>query len=241
MTVMVLGSYHFYTNQNLFRVHEDVVTADRQRDVAEVVDCLAAYQPTHVAVELQVSDQEVVDAQYRQFLDGRWELPPNERYQLGFRVAQAMKLPRVHAIDFKNESDSLTIGDVMTCAKTAMPELYRSMMEAGEQRNQGMQHRVNHHSIREILRWMNQPEELTGVLPFYLAMTQIRDANGRRVGLEWAATWQARNLTIYANLRERMQPDDRWLVIYGADHVAPLIQFLEDSREVDLVPVSDFL
>ena len=22
MTVMVLGSYHFYTNQNLFRVHE---------------------------------------------------------------------------------------------------------------------------------------------------------------------------------------------------------------------------
>ena len=241
MTVMVLGSYHFYTNQNLFRVHEDVATTDRQRDVAEVVDCLAAYQPTHVAVELVVSDQEVVDAQYRQFLDGRWDLPPNERYQLGFRVAQAMKLPRVHAIDFKNESDSLTIGDVMECAKTAMPGLYRSMMEAGEQRNQGMQHRVNHQSIREILRWMNQPEELTGVLPFYLAMTQIRDANGRRVGLEWLATWQARNLTIYANLRERMKPDDRWLVIYGADHVAPLIQLLQDSREVDLVPVSDFL
>ncbi len=152
-----------------------------------------------------------------------------------------MKLPRVHAIDFKNESDSLTIGDVMASAKTTMPELYRSMMEAGEQRSQGMQHRVNHQSIREILRWMNQPEELTGVLPFYLAMTQIRDANGRRVGLEWVATWQARNLTIYANLRERMKPDDRWLVIYGADHVTPLLQLLQDSRDVDLVPVSDFL
>jgi hypothetical protein len=207
----------------------------------KVVDCLAAYQPTHVAVELAVSDQEVVDDQYRQFLDGRWELPPNERYQLGFRVSQAMKLPRVHAIDFKNESDSLTIGDVVECAKTAMPELYRSIMDAGEQRNQGMQHRVNHHSIREILRWMNQPDELTGALPFYLAMTQIRDANGRRVGLEWVDTWQARNLTIYANLRERMKPDDRWLVIYGANHVAPLLQLLQDSRAVDLVPVSDFL
>ncbi len=84
MTVMVLGRYHFYTNQNLFRVHEDVATADRQRDVAEVVDCLAAYQPTHVAVELVATDQEAVDAHYRQFLDGHWDLPPNERYQVGF-------------------------------------------------------------------------------------------------------------------------------------------------------------
>ncbi|NMP23442.1 hypothetical protein HIJ39_13935 [Sulfobacillus sp. DSM 109850] len=241
MTVMLLGSYHFYTKQNLFRVHEDVTTADRQRDVAEVVDCLASYQPTHVAVELLASDQEAVDAQYRQFLEGQWDLPPNERYQLGFRVAQRMRLPCVEAIDFKNEADSLSIGDVMDTAKATTPELYAWLMEMGQQRNQVMQDRIHHESMRAVLRWMNQPEELTGVLPFYLAMTQIRDANGRRVGLEWVATWQARNLTIYANLRERMKPDDRWLVIYGADHVAPLIQFLEDSREVDLVAVSDFL
>ena len=238
---MVLGSYHFFTNQNLFRVHDDVTTADRQRDVADVVKCLAGYRPTHVAVELLSSDQEAIDTQYRQFIGGHWELPPNERYQLGFRVAQRMKLARVHAIDFKNESDSLTIGDVMDCAKTTMPALYSWMMQTGHQRNQAMQDRVSQQSIRETLRWMNQPEELAAVLPFYLAMTQIRDANGRRVGLEWVATWQARNLTIYANLREQMKPDDRWLIIYGADHVAPLIQLHQDSREVDLVPVSDFL
>ncbi|PSR27022.1 MAG: hypothetical protein C7B43_12700 [Sulfobacillus benefaciens] len=241
MTVMVMGSYHFFTNQNLFRVHEDVTTADRQGDVADVANALADYRPTHVAVELLTSDQAAIDAQYRQFLDGRWDLPPNERYQLGFRVAQCMKLSRVSAIDFKNESDSLTIGDVMDSAKTTMPALYAWMMEMGQQRNHAMQEHVSQQSIRETLRWMNQPEELTGVLPFYLAMTQIRDANGRRVGLEWVSTWQARNLTIYANLRERMKPDDRWLVIYGADHVAPLIQLLQNSREVDLIPVSDFL
>ena len=214
---------------------------DRQRNVAEVVDCLVAYRPTHVAVELLASDQQAVDAQYRQYLDGRWDLPPNERYQLGFRVAQRMRLSRVDAIDFKNESDSLTIGDVMDAAQTTAPKLYQWLMEMGQQRNQEMQGRIHRESIREVLRWMNQPEELTGVLPFYLAMTQIRDANGRRVGLEWVATWQARNLTIYANLRERMKPDDRWLVIYGADHVPPLVHFLKDSREVDVVPVSDCL
>ncbi len=152
-----------------------------------------------------------------------------------------MTLPRVCAIDFKNESDSLTIDDVMDCAKITMPKLYKWLMEMSQQRNQAMQHRINHHSIREILRWMNQPEELAGVLPFYLAMTQIHDAKGQRVGLEWVSTWQARNLAIYANLREQMKPDDRWLVIYGADHVAQLVQWLQNSRKVDLVPVSDFL
>lgn len=241
MTVMVLGSYHFKTNQNLFRVQEDVTTADRQRSVAEVVDCLARCQPTHVAVELLVSDQAAVDTRYRQFLEDRWELPPNERYQLGFRLAQAMKLPRVHAIDFKNEAESLPIEAGMDCAKATMPELYAEMIQAGDQRNQALQERVRQQSIREILRWMNQPNELTGVLPFYLAMTKIRDTQGRRVGLEWVATWQARNLTIYANLCERMKPEDRWLVIYGADHVAPLLQLLRDSRIVHLVPVTDYL
>ncbi len=78
MTVMVLGSYHFFTNQNLFRVHEDVTTADRQHNVADVVNVLVNYQPTHVAVELLTSDQAAIDAHYRQFLDGSWDLPPNE-------------------------------------------------------------------------------------------------------------------------------------------------------------------
>ncbi len=36
------GQLSFFHNQNLFRIHEDVATTDRQRDVAEVVDCLAA-------------------------------------------------------------------------------------------------------------------------------------------------------------------------------------------------------
>lgn len=152
-----------------------------------------------------------------------------------------MKLGRVHAIDFKNESDSLTIGEAVDCARTTMPELHEWMMKMGQHRNQVLQDRVTHQSMCEVLRWMNQPEELAGVLPLYLAMTQIRDAEGRRVGLEWVATWQARNLTIYANLRERMKLGARWLVIYGADHVAPLIQWLLDSREVDLASVSDFL
>lgn len=241
MTVMVLGSYHFFSNQNLFRVQEDVTTADRQRDVMEVVRSLAQYQPTHVAVELPMPDQGLVDAQYRQFLDGNWELPPNERYQLGFRIAQARMLSRVHAIDFKNESDALTIGDVMDCAKETMPQLYREMMEVGAQRNQAMQDHINMQSIGEVLRWMNRPEELAGSWPLYLAMTGIRNLTGQRVGLEWVATWQARNLTIYANLRERMKPNDRWLVIYGADHVAPLVQLLRDSQTVDLIPVSDYL
>ncbi len=93
-----------------------------------------------------------------------WTCHPDDRYSLGFCVAQPMKLSCVDASDLKNESDSLTIGDVMECAKTVMPELYPSMMQAGEQRNQNMQHRANHQSSRETLRWMNHSEALTGVL-----------------------------------------------------------------------------
>lgn len=104
-----------------------------------------------------------------------------------------------------------------------------------------MQTRIQNQSVREVLWWLNQPEELTAVMPFYMAMTQIRDADDRRVGLDWVATWQARNLAIYANRRDRMKPDDRWLVIYGADHAAPLLQLLRDSDGVDIVPATAYL
>ena len=135
----------------------------------------------------------------------------------------------------------LTIGDVFECARRYMPDLFAFLQQGGEQRNQAMQEHIHHDSVREVLRWMNQPEELAGVLPFYMAMTQIRDADQRRVGLEWVATWQTRNLAIYANLRERMAADDRWLVIYGGDHVAPLLQLFRDSNAVDIVPAREYL
>ena len=66
----------------------------------------------------------------------------------------------------------------MGTAKATSPDLYVWLMEMGQQRNQVMQDRVNHQTIREVLGWMNQPAELAGAWPFYLAMTQIRDASG---------------------------------------------------------------
>ncbi len=241
MTAMILASYHFYTNPNLFSVEDDVTTEQRQDDIAEVVGCLTGYRPTHVAVEVPQSDQALLDRQYAQYLKGQWALPPSERYQLGFWVAEAVGLCQIHAIDFQNESETLTIGDVFACARQYRPDLFALLNEGGEQRRQAMQTRIQNQSVREVLRWLNQPEELTAVMPFYMAMTQIRDADDRRVGLDWVATLQARNLAIYANLRDRMKPDDRWLVIYGADHAAPLLQLLRDSDRVDIVPATAYL
>ncbi len=68
-------------------------------------------------------------------------------------------------------------------------------------------------------------------MPFYMAMTEIRDDDDRRVGLDW----------MDANLRDRMKPADRWLVIYGADHAAPLLQLVRDSDGVDIVLATAYL
>ncbi len=57
-----IAELSFFTTDNVFRVNEDVTTADRQRDIADVVDRLGDYRPTHVAVELLASDQTATDA-----------------------------------------------------------------------------------------------------------------------------------------------------------------------------------
>jgi hypothetical protein len=76
-----------------------VLEPARQREVEELIELLAAFRPTKVAVEFTPDRQPRLDSLYAEYRAGRWALRRNEVYQLGFRLAAHLGHEGVHAVD----------------------------------------------------------------------------------------------------------------------------------------------
>jgi hypothetical protein len=72
-TLMVLGSVHLGNpNHDLHDADvDDVLAPERQRQIRAVVDALAAWKPTRVAVEWLHKDQAKLDQRYADYRAGR--------------------------------------------------------------------------------------------------------------------------------------------------------------------------
>src|SRR5690606_8303468 len=88
--VMLIGMFHFANpGRDMVKNRVIDVTAPANQSYLEGLAArLAAFEPTDVLVECSPADQDRYDQRFRDYLAGRFELPVNETYQIGFRVAR---------------------------------------------------------------------------------------------------------------------------------------------------------
>ncbi|MCU7372302.1 DUF5694 domain-containing protein [Paucibacter sp. O1-1] len=104
--VMVLGSYHF-ANPGL-DLHnaevDDVLSARRQAELVELIERLASFRPSMVAVEARA---DALPGRalpgYRRYLSGEGPPDRNEIEQIGYRLARRMGLDQVLGVDAPGE------------------------------------------------------------------------------------------------------------------------------------------
>src|SRR5688572_6748507 len=96
--VMLVGTYHFSNpGKDIHNVKAvDVLTAERQRELSNVIAALGKFAPTQVAVEWP---EQVVTERYAKFREGQLPESRNEVVQLGFRLARELDLQTVHGLD----------------------------------------------------------------------------------------------------------------------------------------------
>lgn len=71
---------------------------------------LAAYHPTHIAIEMPSGKQSALDKRYQACREGKYQLGRTEADQLGLRLAAKLGHKRVYAVDWNgnppgNEAD----------------------------------------------------------------------------------------------------------------------------------------
>ncbi len=239
--VMVLGVYHFANpgaDLNNAKV-DDVLTPQRQKELAALAETLKTFQPTVVAVEAS-AEPPYADTGYSGFKPADLTKERNEVVQIGYRVAHAADIDRVYAIDeqpSEGEPDYFPYDRVHQQAKeTGDAERLETMSDYGSLIAE-FEEQQKSQSVPELLQFWN-----SGRFPdhFYWNVMTIGEGE-KQTGAELAAYWFMRNAKIFNKLVQVTKPGDRVILVYGAGHGAWLREIVERTPGYILEPTMPYL
>jgi hypothetical protein len=265
---MLLGTLHFEDRgADRFKpqVGFDVFHERRQAEIIEVVERLAAFQPTKVAVERSLQERPEIDRDYGAYLEDRFELPGDEVYQLGFRLAKRLGHDRIYCVNAWDRYYEPAIDIEAHVGEHGLDRAYLNELLSPHTpeayaREHGQEHLLSEwqprfealyrHSdqrkpqlgLREILLQTNAEEAILRGHGHYLVDRFKVGEEGAYPGVDWVTAWYNRNLRIFANLQRITEsPEERLLLIIGGGHLAILRHCALASPEYDLVEVHEFL
>jgi hypothetical protein len=238
--VLLMGTFHF-ANPGLDAVKTetvDVMTAANQNYLIALAERIAATKPTKVLLEYDPKEEDKINKQYRDYITDNFELPVNEIYQLGFRVARMAGLNSVHSFD--ERSVNWQAEKLFTYMGEQAPEEKQKF----EARIAEITEKLNHvHatlSLQQQLRYFNGPELDKANMAMYLATNHI-DAGSSFVGADASASWWHRNFRMYAMIQHHAAPGERVFVLGGQGHTAILKQLLELDPNRDSLDINTLL
>lgn len=238
--VLMLGVFHF-ANPGLDSVKTaqiDVMTPENQVWLAGFAQRLATFAPTHVLVEAPPERAESLQTEYTTFLADTLELPANEIYQLGFRVARLAGLPGVTPFDERSVGwDTAALFPYMEASD---PQALVRVNAAIAQVTTLLNDAHASMNFRELLAMYNSAAMDRMNHDLYLLTNEVAAGDGYH-GATSTSSWWERNFRMYANVQKAAQPGTRVLVIAGQGHTAIMKQFLESDSRRMAVAVEPFL
>lgn len=236
--VMVVGLYHFDNpGRDLFNIHsEGILTPEKQKEIAAVIEVLKRFRPTKVAIEAPVGSAKV-QKQYADYVAGACTLTANETDQIGFRLAKEMGHSKIYPVDVEFPFD---FEDVAKFADAHQQTQYTNgAFDVAKQEVAKIQDHVDHGTVLETLRYMNDPAQVAKGHSFYMMLANV-GAGDDYPGAKLLGEWYQRNVQIYGNIRKIIDsPDDRVVVIYGAGHLFWLERDVIDSGDLRLRQFDD--
>lgn len=236
---MILGVFHFANPNADYAKFQgtDVLTPQRQHEIEAVVNQLAGFRPTRIALERDPSEADSINADYRRYVAGTFPLTRNEIHQLGFRLAAQLHLPQVYPVDFPS---GMRIDSVMGYAQahdTAFVLRFQSTVAEVVQLLDRMQ---REETIGANLRFLNEPATILRAHQPYADMATV-GARDSYIGARVVGQWYDRNLRIFANLAAIAQPGDRLLLIIGMGHTPILRELVRSHPGMQLVEPLTYL
>ncbi len=238
--VMVLGALHM-ANPGQDEVNPrvaDVTTPERQAQIRAAVDSLLNFRPTKIAVEWTERDAATFDSLYQAYRAGDHELAPNERQQLGFRLAAQSNHEHIYPVDHHDRS--FPMDTVMAYAKAHQPSFLRYFQQYSQRMKAELERAGTEMGIGEALRFLNHPQQIRKLHNMYMRLLEV-GADSTNMGVMPVLAYYDRNLNIFANLTAVTEPGDRAIIIFGVGHASFLRSFVEGHPQMTLVEPRDYL
>jgi hypothetical protein len=231
--VMVLGVYHFDNpGRDLLNIRsEGIMTPAKQKEIEAVLDVLKKFHPTKIVIEAPVGSAKV-QQQYADYLAGKYSLTANEIDQLGYRLAKELGHTRVYPVDVQFPFDFEEVAKFADAHQQSL--IVNGAFEVAKQEVAKIQDHVDHGTVLETLRYMNDPTQVAKGHSFYMMLANV-GAGEDYPGAKLLGEWYQRNVEIYGNIRKVIEkPEDHVLVVYGSGHLYWLERDVIDSGDLTL-------
>ncbi|WP_339251362.1 DUF5694 domain-containing protein [Sporosarcina sp. FSL W8-0480] len=240
-TILLLGTFHMGETADVYVTEtDDLFSETRQKEIREVVEQLATFKPTKVAVEVEKKWDAALNEKYDAYIKGDYDLEMNEVFQLGFRIAKKAGLSKVNAIDWMEKgSRRKTSGEVYQWAKENQPKLFQEIFGWLEDGHDLLA--IGNRTVKEWFSYANEPEVIKQHHRMNLNIARLKEVEAY-VGIDWLVWWYERNLILFSNLMDlATSGDERILFIVGSGHVEIVGNFLRESGAVVIEPVLPYL
>jgi len=236
--VLILGSYHMDNpGRDIINMQaDDVLTAKRQSEIRDVLDTVARFHPTKIAIEAPSDSPKL--QMYQEYLAGKHELSRDEREQIGFSLGKKLKLPKIYGIDVPGEFPFATVQDYAKAhGREQQAESLGSNVQRMVQEDDAF---LKSHTILQMLQRINSSEAVRRDLAAYAMFAHFGEED------DWAGAtlltdWYQRNMRIHTNLLNILQPGDRVLVVYGSGHLGLLRRSVEADPTLKLRTLDEFV
>ena len=236
--VLVLGTYHMANpGRDVHNMEaDDVLSAKRQREIAQLLEVLKRFRPTKIAIESEPGGRR--PGQYADFLAGRYTLTRNEIDQIGFRLAKELGHQAIYPVDADGDFPYLRVRNY---AKANGQEERFAALEAGTAaRVKAQGDFLRSHTVLETLEYMNSDSAVARDVAAYFEFVPFGEPH-EYAGPDLLAAWYQRNIRIYHNIRALItSPNERVLVVYGAGHLGWLRQNAANDATVRLRKLAEF-
>jgi len=217
---------------------DDMLSPHRQREIAGCIERLTAFAPAKVALEVSGERTGQLQDEYQRYRAGSFTLGPNERHQLGLRLAAACEHERIWGIDWHNPVQPIGWDRAIDFAKEheqldliPVSAIDDEAVKRTEAEENG---RIRRTSVAEMLLDAHEPANLAEGHTVYADLALIGEGDNY-IGADVILRWYERNMRIFVNLsRIISSPEDRIAVVIGAGHVPLLTHFIEASGRYSL-------
>lgn len=259
--IMLLGVDHLQQLYNdVPNSAADMYAPLRQQQLSQLRADLAKFAPQQLMVEVDTREQSWLSQQYREYRAGKLAIRDqpfgrSELYQLGFKLAQRLRLPDIFAINDYDDWPQTAIakGEHHDIYKHALQQLRHTVRPLQQQLKSGKL------SLYDYTVIMNEPQAIRFThrivfnLPAYVQDGEWTASAAKKaqhafwsehyIGADYVARYYGRNLRIYSNIlnSQLTTHSQRVLVIIGQLHVGVLAELLADNPRYQLVSPLQYL